>query len=205
VTLKRVNTKRTQKSPEILKRELSKVDCLTCSVCCRGPKKPHRIAVLDIDPLNEKLYEAAESRFPERIERVSDSAFIVRGEDCCAFLEEDNSCSVYSIRPLVCAIFPFIVQSGVKEFKDGSRVEIPQLLLTSACPPLRKAKEQGVAYVALDDIVTTVSIGGREECRPKDSILGMSFDNVLFCISRLGIFNHDSLIKVKGEIIFPIW
>jgi Fe-S-cluster containining protein len=199
---------RAPKSREILRRILSKTDCLTCGICCSSSQKKHITAVLGIDPYRRNLRQIAEDKGFEIDNAPQIGGFFVLREDRCAFLEieEDKKlCSVYNIRPFVCLTFPFIIQTMKKislEHGDMGSVDIP--MLTTACPPLEEAKAQGVNYVAMDEIIGSTIIDGRKVLVGIMPILGEVFLNVIGTTGWCRLFDLEKILKINGREIFPI-
>ncbi len=88
------------------------IDCLKCANCCKttGP----RFTRTDIKRiakhinLSEFDFEAEYLRFDE------DGDWVLKSVPC-VFLEEDNKCSIYDIRPKACAEYPHTDRVDQKE------------------------------------------------------------------------------------------
>lgn len=79
------------------------IDCLTCANCCKttGPlfidKDIQRIAThLRLKP----------SEFVEQYLRIDEDQDYVLKSVPCPFLDDENYCSIYSVRPRACREFP---------------------------------------------------------------------------------------------------
>ena len=78
-------------------------DCLECANCCSstGPlftdKDIGRIA---------KYLRIKPSKFTEKYLRIDEDKDYVLQQVPCAFLGEDNRCSIYDVRPKACREFP---------------------------------------------------------------------------------------------------
>ncbi|MDC3029829.1 YkgJ family cysteine cluster protein [Flavobacteriales bacterium] len=78
-------------------------DCLECANCCSttGPlftdKDIGRIA---------KYLRIKPSEFTEKYLRIDEDKDYVLQQVPCAFLDEDNRCSIYNVRPKACREFP---------------------------------------------------------------------------------------------------
>ena len=199
-----VPLERSPQSLEIMKRVFSKVNCLACGICCKAEGSEHGIGVIPEDPNREALYRLAKSHPSARIEGRRKKGFQIMTPELCAFLEENtdgNLCSVYDVRPVICANFPFILHEVKALLKNGTVKEKPALVLTSACPPIKEIDEAGVSYVAFDDIAT--SIDGRNAWRLEMPFLDHCFYNVLLCVDRDILF-EENFVANKGKIVFPI-
>ena len=102
--LKKVKTKVLDKLIHPLHKEVFKcMDCLKCANCCKttGPfftdKDINRIA---------KHLRVKPSEFTEKYLRIDEDRDYVLKSVPCAFLGEDNYCSIYDVRPKACREFP---------------------------------------------------------------------------------------------------
>lgn len=80
-----------------------KVDCLSCANCCKttGPLFTEK----DIERIS-KRFRIKPSVFESRYLRVDEEGDKVLQQLPCPFLNGDNSCSIYEIRPKACREFP---------------------------------------------------------------------------------------------------
>lgn len=102
--LARLDTKKLDVAMHDIHEEVfAKTNCLNCANCCKtvGPLlKPKDIEVLAKDQgINTRAFEEKFLRQDE------DGDFVFRTMPC-PFLEPDNSCRVYHIRPKACREFP---------------------------------------------------------------------------------------------------
>ena len=80
-----------------------KIDCLECANCCKTSspifieKDVNRIA---------KHLNMKPGMFHEKYLMRDDEYDIVLKESPCTFLADDNSCSIYDVRPRACAEYP---------------------------------------------------------------------------------------------------
>ena len=80
-----------------------KIDCLQCANCCKTtgplftPKDVERIA---------KHLKMKVADFEDKFLRTDEDQDQVLQDLPCWFLNEDNSCSIYDIRPKACREFP---------------------------------------------------------------------------------------------------
>lgn len=87
------------------------INCLECANCCKttGPlftkKDRERIA---------KYLGMKTSDFEDKYLQVDEDEDWVLQETPCAFLGEDNYCSIYNVRPKACAGFPHTDHAGMK-------------------------------------------------------------------------------------------
>ena len=102
--LKRVKSKvLDQKMHQLHEEVFACTDCLECANCCSttGPlftdKDIWRIA---------KYLRIKPSEFTEKYLRIDEDKDYVLQQVPCAFLGEDNRCSIYDVRPKACREFP---------------------------------------------------------------------------------------------------
>jgi len=123
--------KRNPKRLDLLMKELhdeefAKTDCLTCANCCKTSspiftdKDVSRIA---------KHFRMKEVNFISQYLHRDDDDFMVLQQAPCTFLDEnDNTCTIYDVRPKACAEYP---HTNRKKF-----IQITNLTLknTEICP-----------------------------------------------------------------------
>lgn len=113
--------------------------CAGCSACCRGMGRSVVLDPFDVHRLSAGLAMDFEALLEERLElNVVDGLILpnlkMTGEgEACGFLDENGRCSVHSLRPGICRIFPLgrIYGDGgfqyflqVNECKKGSRAKV---------------------------------------------------------------------------------
>lgn len=88
---------------EIHEEVFAQTDCLDCANCCKttGPlferKDIQRIA---------KYLRLKPAQFEEQYLRIDEDNDWVLQQVPCAFLGEDNACTIYDVRPKACREFP---------------------------------------------------------------------------------------------------
>lgn len=83
---------------------VSRIDCLSCANCCKNYSP--RFKTPDIKRISRHL-GMKESAFIERYLRLDEEGDYVVKSTPCPFLETDNKCSIYDVRPSDCARFPY--------------------------------------------------------------------------------------------------
>lgn len=83
--------------------EFKKMDCLSCANCCKTTSPIFRDA--DIRRISKHL-RVKEGRFIADYLKMDDEQDYVLKSSPCSFLEKDNSCSIYDVRPLACREYP---------------------------------------------------------------------------------------------------
>lgn len=80
-----------------------KIDCLVCANCCKTTSPIFRD--VDIKRLSKRL-RMPESKFIDTYLKIDEDRDYVLQSSPCAFLGDDNYCSVYEDRPLACREYP---------------------------------------------------------------------------------------------------
>ena len=102
--LKRVKPKvLDQKMHQLHEEVFACTDCLECANCCSttGPLFTN----IDIGRIAKHL-RIKPSEFTEKYLRIDEDKDYVLQQVPCAFLGEDNRCSIYDVRPKACREFP---------------------------------------------------------------------------------------------------
>lgn len=141
VETKKYFTKLKKKNPkrldllmqELHDKEFEKTDCLSCANCCKTSS-----------PIFTNKDIARISKHFKMKERDFTTQFLIRDEDDfmvlqsapCTFLDEDNSCSIYDVRPKACSEYP---HTNRKKF-----VQLTDLTLknTEICPAVFNIVEE---------------------------------------------------------------
>lgn len=92
-----------QKIHQLHEEVFASTDCLECANCCSttGPLFTDK----DIGRIARKL-RIKPSEFTEKFLRIDEDKDYVLQQVPCAFLSEDNRCSIYDVRPKACREFP---------------------------------------------------------------------------------------------------
>jgi Fe-S-cluster containining protein len=88
---------------DLHEKEFQKTDCLTCANCCKttSPIFTHD----DIKRISKHL-KLKEIKFIEQYLDSDEDDFMVLKEMPCTFLDTDNSCFIYDVRPKACKEYP---------------------------------------------------------------------------------------------------
>ncbi len=87
-------------------------DCRGCSECCRGMGESIVLDPYDIYCLTTGLHMTFEELLADKIElNVFDGIILPNlkmnpANDACAFLNNEGRCSIHSVRPGICRLFP---------------------------------------------------------------------------------------------------
>jgi len=115
-----------------------KVDCLSCANCCKGYSP--RFKTPDIKRIS-KLLGMKEGVFIEKYLQEDQEGDFVLQRTPCAFLGEDNYCSIYEDRPSDCRRFPYTDEDVLVK-----RVPLT-LKNTSFCP---------ITYVVIERLMEAI-------------------------------------------------
>jgi len=110
---------------EIHDEEFERTDCLTCANCCKTTSPI--FTEKDISRISKHLKMKDEKFIDFYLQRDTDD-FMVLKTAPCTFLDQDNSCSIYDVRPKACSEYP---HTNRKKF-----IKITDLTLqnTEICP-----------------------------------------------------------------------
>lgn len=105
--------------------EFEKTDCLTCANCCKttGPLFTNA----DVERIS-KHFRTKPQHFINQYLRVDEDNDYVLQQVPCAFLGEDNYCSIYDVRPKACREFP---HTDRKKFQQISNLTMKNVAI---CP-----------------------------------------------------------------------
>ena len=113
--------------------EFSKTDCLTCANCCKTTSPI--FTDKDISRIS-RHFRLKEQKFIETYLHRDEDDFMVLKQAPCAFLGDDNACSIYEIRPKACSEYP---HTNRKKF-----IQLTHLTLknTEVCPAVFNIVEE---------------------------------------------------------------
>ena len=90
--------------PDLHDEAFEKVNCLTCANCCKNYSP--RFKTPDIKRISKHL-KMKESEFIHQYLRLDEEGDYVVKTTPCPFLQSDNYCGIYDVRPSDCARFPY--------------------------------------------------------------------------------------------------
>ena len=110
---------------EIHEEEFERTDCLECANCCKTTSPI--FTEKDISRISKYLKMKDEKFISQYLQRDTDD-FLVLKTAPCTFLDQDNSCFIYDVRPKACSEYP---HTNRKKF-----IQITDLTLknTEICP-----------------------------------------------------------------------
>lgn len=93
----------------------AKTDCLSCANCCKttGPL----FTKADVERIAKYLKQKPQ-QFIEQYLRVDEDNDYVLKQVPCSFLDTDNSCFIYDVRPKACREFPHTDRKKFQQISD---------------------------------------------------------------------------------------
>ncbi len=100
---------------ELHDNEFKKTDCLTCANCCKttGPLFTSQ----DVDRIAKHLKIKAKVFVDKYLQIDEDKDFVLK-ELPCMFLDEQNYCSIYDVRPKACKEYPHTNRKKFQQIAD---------------------------------------------------------------------------------------
>ena len=110
---------------ELHETEFERTDCLTCANCCKttGPLFTNA----DIERIS-KHFRMKPQQFIDAYLRIDEENDYVLQEVPCTFLDADNYCAIYDVRPKACREFP---HTDRKKFQQISHLTLKNVAI---CP-----------------------------------------------------------------------
>ena len=90
------------------------IDCLECAHCCT--KMTPTYTKTDINRIAKHLGMTYKEYFDKWCETDKDNGDIVNRIQPCQFLEKNNKCSIYAVRPADCSGFPHFKKKDVLDY-----------------------------------------------------------------------------------------
>ena len=194
----RIKLKTRTDRKEVMKKVLSKVDCLACGRCCTSPGGMHSVRVSRNDEHHDMLYNVAVNIPGAVVEYKATYDLSINAEKQCAFLSvenEKNYCAVYDFRPATCKAFPFMMDFVSIEEDHGISLDVDAVILSRCCPPVNELFENGINFLCLLDILKQ---------KPEIPLVGNAMTNLFDLIEKAVLFERHHLFEYKGSVIFPI-
>jgi len=103
----------------------SRIDCLQCANCCKSI--PPIVNQTDSRRIANYL-QLSESQFYQKYLLKDEDGDTVINQSPCPFLEDDNKCRIYEVRPKACREYP---HTNNREFIKNIRLHVQN---THYCP-----------------------------------------------------------------------
>ncbi len=117
--LKKISTKKPKKIDLLFqtahKKEFQKRDCLECANCCKTTSPIFRDT--DINRISLHLRIKEQKFIENELFLDSDNDYVLK-QSPCSFLNEDNTCNIYSVRPLACREYPHTNRKNMHQIID---------------------------------------------------------------------------------------
>jgi Fe-S-cluster containining protein len=125
---------------ELHEEEFQRTNCLNCANCCKttGPlftdKDIQRIA---------KHFKQKEQAFIAQFLKIDEEGDYILKQVPCAFLGEDNYCSIYDVRPKACREFP---HTNRKKFQQISSLTLKNVAVCPAAFNIVEAMKKRIIF-----------------------------------------------------------
>lgn len=125
---------------EIHDNEFKKTNCLNCANCCKttGPL----FTTADIERISKYL-RLKPQQFITQYLRIDEDQDYVLQTVPCAFLDQDNTCFIYEVRPKACREFPHTDRKKFQQITDITLKNIP------ICPAVYNIVEEMKKRISL--------------------------------------------------------
>ena len=84
-------------------RAFDKIDCLECANCCKTTSPIFRD--VDVKRISKKMKLSTREFESNYLKRDEDGDLVLQSSPC-TFLNDDNTCSIYEVRPQACREYP---------------------------------------------------------------------------------------------------
>jgi len=101
--------------PDLHDEAFSKIDCLSCANCCKTISP--RFKSPDIVRISKYL-GMKQGEMIERYLRLDEDGDYVVKRSPCPFLQADNACQIYDVRPRDCAKYPYTDSGDFFEYTN---------------------------------------------------------------------------------------
>ena len=110
---------------ELHEEEFVKTDCLQCANCCKttGPL----FTLADIERISKHLRQKPQQFIDQYLRIDEDKDYVLKSVPC-TFLDSDNKCFIYDVRPKACREFPHTDRKKFNQITDLT------LLNVAICP-----------------------------------------------------------------------
>lgn len=110
---------------ELHEEVFEKIDCLTCANCCKTTSPTFTNKDIDRIASHLKLRPAA---LIEKHLHIDEDGDYVLNSSPCTFLDKDNYCKIYDVRPKACSGYP---HTNRKQFRKMLNLTVKNM---SICP-----------------------------------------------------------------------
>lgn len=102
--------------------EFKKTNCLDCANCCKttGPL----FTSADIERISKSLRQKPQQFIEQYLRMDEDQDYVLQSVPC-AFLDHENACMIYEVRPKACREFPHTDRKKFQQITDLTLKNIP--------------------------------------------------------------------------------
>lgn len=102
--------------------EFKKTNCLDCANCCKttGPL----FTSADIERISKSLRQKPQQFITQYLRMDEDQDYVLQSVPC-AFLDQENACMIYEVRPKACREFPHTDRKKFQQITDLTLKNIP--------------------------------------------------------------------------------
>jgi Fe-S-cluster containining protein len=93
----------------------AKVDCLDCANCCKTTSPIFRD--IDIERIAQHL-RIRPSELTQKYLHIDEDGDWVLNQSPCTFLDEENKCRIYEVRPKACREYPHTDRKNMSQILD---------------------------------------------------------------------------------------
>lgn len=110
---------------ELHEAEFKKTDCLTCANCCKttGPLFTNA----DVERISKHFRQKPQQFIDQHLRIDEDNDYVLKSVPC-TFLDAENYCMIYDVRPKACREFP---HTDRKKFQQISNLTLQNVAI---CP-----------------------------------------------------------------------
>jgi Fe-S-cluster containining protein len=101
--------------PDLHEEAFTHINCMECAACCKNYSP--RFRAPDIKRISKYL-KMKETEFKETYLQLDNEGDEVLRQKPCPFLDADNSCSIYDVRPSDCERFPYTDEDVIIKRKN---------------------------------------------------------------------------------------
>lgn len=100
---------------ELHEAEFKKTDCLDCANCCKttGPL----FTITDIERISKSFKQKPQQFITQYLRIDEDNDYVLQSVPC-TFLDSENKCFIYDIRPKACREFPHTNRNKFTQITD---------------------------------------------------------------------------------------
>ncbi len=99
----------------------AEINCLDCANCCKTT--PALLSQYDISRIAKHL-KISNKEFIDRYTTTDDDGDTVFKQTPCVFLQQDNTCKIYDIRPFACKDYPHTNRKKQKDILNITEANI---------------------------------------------------------------------------------